>query len=355
LYISGDNWQREHAGLMAGERLNMQLHRLEKAYLENNKRDYEITQAISLSLLNPQALLQLKQTGTCAFIIPEIIYDAIYPGQYKRTIKSVRLTIPCVTGPYTNISAKLTLNDSWVRTKDKLNTDQLKLSENSEDEVKAVKNVSITTSSAQNDSGLFELNFRDERYLPFEGAGAVSSWKLELPSAIRSFNYDTISDVIFHISYTAKDDAAFRTATEQNIANTLTSYAQTTGLLRLFSLKYDFPEAFYKLLNSTDTLQTTSLEVTKNHFPYLFAAKNLSLVKGTVYLKPLSGHTISDGYSVRINSVGVSSWTDFPGEASMKEGALNLNGNPVTTWTIEATGLKKEDLDDLLILIRYRI
>jgi Tc toxin complex TcA C-terminal TcB-binding domain len=33
---------------------------------------------------------------------------------------------------------------------------------------------SIATSSAQNDSGMFELNFRDERYLPFEGAGAIS-------------------------------------------------------------------------------------------------------------------------------------------------------------------------------------
>ena len=40
---------------------------------------------------------------------------------------------------------------------------------------------SIATSHAQNDSGLFELNFRDERYLPFEGAGAVSEWRIELP------------------------------------------------------------------------------------------------------------------------------------------------------------------------------
>jgi hypothetical protein len=29
---------------------------------------------------------------------------------------------------------------------------------------------SIATSNAQNDDGMFELNFRDERYLPFEGA-----------------------------------------------------------------------------------------------------------------------------------------------------------------------------------------
>jgi hypothetical protein len=38
----------------------------------------------------------------------------------------------------------------------------------------------IATSNAQNDSGVFELSFRDERYLPFEGAGAVSEWSLEL-------------------------------------------------------------------------------------------------------------------------------------------------------------------------------
>jgi len=31
------------------------------------------------------------------------------------------------------------------------------------------------------DSGLFNLDFRDERYLPFEGTGAVSSWTFSLP------------------------------------------------------------------------------------------------------------------------------------------------------------------------------
>ena len=40
---------------------------------------------------------------------------------------------------------------------------------------------SIVTSSAQNDSGLFETNLRDERYLPFEDSGVISEWQLELP------------------------------------------------------------------------------------------------------------------------------------------------------------------------------
>lgn len=80
---------------------------------------------------------------------------------------------------------------------------------------------------------MFELNLRDERYLPFEGAGAISTGGLELPSMLRSFNYDTISDVIIYISYTGKDDGAFRTTVENQIAATLTDYATSSRLYPL--------------------------------------------------------------------------------------------------------------------------
>ena len=63
---------------------------------------------------------------------------------------------------------------------------------------------SIVTSNAQNDDGMFETNFRDERYLPFEGAGAISTWNLELPR-LKQFDYKSISDVIIHMSYMAVD------------------------------------------------------------------------------------------------------------------------------------------------------
>lgn len=62
----------------------------------------------------------------------------------------------------------------------------------------------VAVSSAQNDSGVFELNFKDERYLPFEGAGAISKWRLELPT-IRQYDYRTISDAIIHLKYTASE------------------------------------------------------------------------------------------------------------------------------------------------------
>jgi Tc toxin complex TcA C-terminal TcB-binding domain len=64
---------------------------------------------------------------------------------------------------------------------------------------------SIAVSTGQNDSGVFELNFRDERYIPFEGAGVISKWRIELPDTFHEFDYDSITDVVMHLRYTALD------------------------------------------------------------------------------------------------------------------------------------------------------
>jgi receptor-binding and translocation channel-forming TcA subunit of Tc toxin len=58
---------------------------------------------------------------------------------------------------------------------------------------------SIATSTGRNDAGLFEVAFRDERYLPFEGAGAISRWRIELPRETNAFDVDTLSDVVIHL------------------------------------------------------------------------------------------------------------------------------------------------------------
>ena len=105
----------------------------------------------------------------------------------------------------------------------------------------------IAASSAQNDSGMFELNFRDERYLPFEGAGAISTWQLELTQEVqlRQFNYDTISDVILHLRYTSREDVGdFRVAAIKHLNDDLLgniSPLLPLPLYRLFDLMHEFP------------------------------------------------------------------------------------------------------------------
>jgi hypothetical protein len=97
----------------------------------------------------------------------------------------VALTIPCVTGPYTGINATLSQGSAIVRVQapgagyQPWNfvappTGQQVVGS----PVAAVGTSTIVTSSGQNDAGLFEVNFRDERWLPFEGRGAVSTWNL---------------------------------------------------------------------------------------------------------------------------------------------------------------------------------
>ena len=193
-YINFGYWDSLKKGLLSGEKLQYDLRRLETAYLEQNRREFELTKHVSLALLDPLALVKLRETGRCFFRLPEEIFDLDYPGHYFRRIKSVSLTLPCVVGPYTTISCTLRLLKNSIRINTAngdngypRNTDDQGLP--ADDDRFVENNIpvkAIAASNAQNDSGVFELSFRDERYLPFEGAGAVSEWSLELFSDLPS-------------------------------------------------------------------------------------------------------------------------------------------------------------------------
>src|SRR5215217_6723229 len=99
--------------------------------------------------------------------------------------------MPCVVGPYQSLNATLTLLWDKVRTK---STIQGNYRDDVNYELRFGAVQSIATSSGQNDSGLFELNFHDERYLPFEDAGAYSGWRIELPLETNLFNRESLKD-----------------------------------------------------------------------------------------------------------------------------------------------------------------
>jgi hypothetical protein len=142
---------------------------------------------VSLALLDPLALVKLRESGRCFFSLPEEIFDLDYPGHYFRRIKSVSVTLPCIVAPYTTISCALRILKNSIRINTRGDNDYPRNTDDAghpEDDTRFVENnipvKAIATSSGQNDSGVFELSFRDERYLPFEGAGVISDWSLEL-------------------------------------------------------------------------------------------------------------------------------------------------------------------------------
>ena len=109
------NYLTGNEGLLAGEKLYLDLKRMEMAYHDLNQREYELTKHVSLLQVNPVALLQLRTTGRCTVTLPEELFDLDCPSHYFRRIKSVALTIPCVTGPYTSVNCTLTLQKSSIR------------------------------------------------------------------------------------------------------------------------------------------------------------------------------------------------------------------------------------------------
>ncbi len=288
-YIKFNYWDAGRKGLLSGEALSLDIKRMEMAYHENNRREYELTKHVSLRQLDPFALLTLKATGTCEVTLPEWLFDLDGPGHYMRRVKTVSVSVPSVTGPYTSVNCTLTLLKSSLRKSAQLleGAYERQGSEDGRfiDYFGAIQ--SVVTSSGNNDSGLFDTNLRDERVLPFEGAGANSTWRLGLPGSFRQFDYNTISDVILHVRFTAREGGA--RLREKATAHLTTALGQVnaSGLAVLLSLKHDFPDEWHHFVTGSDFAAT----VTRRHFPYFAQGHNINideLTAGTAQVDPVT-------------------------------------------------------------------
>ena len=280
-YINYGYWDSLHKGLLSGEGLMNSLKQMETDYYANNIREYELTRQISLAQLDPAALLQLKANGTCFVNIPEELFDLDYPGHYFRRVKHIAVTIPGVVGPYTPVCLKMTLMNNSVRmianptetpNSYPRNTDSTGAPTNDSrflDNYAAIQY--MATSNGVNDNGLFEMNLHDERYLPFERAGAISTWQLEFPSAYPQFDPETITDLIIHFSYTSRDGGpALQAAATASIQSKLSKAMTAPGLvlMRGFSARRDFPTQWYQFLNPTPgSAQQLMMDITRR-FPF---------------------------------------------------------------------------------------
>lgn len=264
-------------GLLAGEKLYFDIKRMEIAYHEQNQREFELTKHVSLLQLDPLALVQLRTIGRCTLRLPEALFDMDGPGHYFRRIKSAAVSIPCVTGPYASVNCTLTLLKSSIR-KTPIVGDQYARVDAEDDRFSDYYGSmqSIITSSAQNDSGLFETNLRDERYLPFENSGAISEWQLQLPAdpskkEPAQFDYGTISDVILHIRYTARNGGGLlRNGAIANLQK-LIAAGESVGSIRLFSVRHEFPAEWVRFTTQVPGVNQRyelKLDLRPEHYPF---------------------------------------------------------------------------------------
>jgi hypothetical protein len=293
-FVQFGYWDSLRKGLLAGERLFYDLKRMEISYLEENRREFEITKRISLAMLDPAAPLSLKQTGECFVSLPEALFDLDCPGHYMRRLKRVGLTIPCVAGPYTSVNCTLTHLRSSVRTNANLfgGTKHARQANDPRFRDASGSIQAIVTSTGQDDTGLFEPNLRDERYLPFEGAGAISDWHLRLPNPhdFPQFDYDTISDIVLTISYTARDggDPLRGQAVSElkQAANELALANGRRGLFQMFSARHEYVNEWIRFTNPNPANGSHELALTvdQTRFPLVYRNRGVKVDKLQVVL-----------------------------------------------------------------------
>ena len=329
-FIQFNYWDSGRQGLLSGEALYLDVKRMEMAYHENNKRELEMTRHISLRQLDPIALLTFRITGTCTVTIPEWLYDRDCPGHYLRRIKNLSVSVPSVVGPYTGVNCAVTLQSSTVRTSPAL-INGVYARDTSQDDSRFIDYYGSTdvvvTSSAMNDSGLFETNLRDERFLPFEGAGAVCTLTLALPSKVRAFDYMTVPDVILHVRYTSRDGGgALASQSTTELVEMLDTKGQAAQAL-LFCLRYDFPTEWSAFINASGAFQVT---LDKQLFPYAVQSANVLTVDAVTLYAGTDGKVVSvtpavdaGALSTGLNSPAAAATLTLPADPNVMKRVLS--------------------------------
>lgn len=206
-------WNASCRGLGAGEQLKVNLLQMQAGYVQRHQRDLEIRKTLSLRTLKQQDANSLTnktwdeiktelQSGKCEFEMTHTMFESDYAGQlhYLRRIKTISISLPAVLGPYDNVRAILPQTSSEVHL-DRASPPK---------SIKDLRvNQQIALSGGIDDSGMFTLNFNDERYLPFEYTGAISKWCLTFPNPQGQKQLlDSLNDIIVHVCYTARAGAA---------------------------------------------------------------------------------------------------------------------------------------------------
>jgi hypothetical protein len=246
-FIQFGYWDSLHKGLLAGETLNHDLRRLQASYLALNQRRFELSRFVSLGSLTTASgnpLQDLLVKGSCDFDLTEALFDGDYPGHYNRRLTRVSVSVVYPSpGKFDNIKATLTLVANKVRIQPDLTGGYAEAPGNNDPRFiysYAANAQKIATGNAQDDPGLFisaiASNIADQRYLPFENAGAVSSWHLEMPQLNNEVDLSTVGDVVLHLYYTALDGGAdLQAAASQAWLDSL----PTSGI-KVFSALNDF-------------------------------------------------------------------------------------------------------------------
>ncbi len=337
-FVNGMYWNSNYKGLLAGEKLGLDIDRMEKAYIETNQRRFEITKSVSLLDLDPMAFLDLKTKGSCMISLPEALFDYDFQGHYCRQIKTISISfdIPegqTVNATLTQLSHKTILEPDPKAVKFLLNPKDAEPT-TIRSNWRANQQIALSkVDEYEDNNGLFELRFDDERYLPFEGTGAVSNWLLEINGRRGSFNPDELVDVLVNIKYTALQGG-------QVFGDAVRGMLKPYQTVKFIDLNFDFHNEWLAFLaNDNDTLD---LDVSRELFPAMANGKVTGIFARLDLLEKANISLIlNKDDSMQLKD---QKFTETPGLSISSKGSK---------WTLKVKGDKKK-LKNVLLLAAYK-
>jgi hypothetical protein len=199
---------------------------------------------------------------------------------------------------------------------------------------------------------MFELSFRDERYLPFEFAGAISRWRIELPLENNRFDLDTLSDVVLHLNYTSREGGDIL----RMAANEVSQRHLPGDGLRFFDIKQEFPEEWHHFQSHPEDERSPrklELRLSGSMFPYIpchgdLWVHQLHIFFETREAKPNSCRTIEllighrereeDECEYTMHNIYCSSSSEWP---CIYHGVINLKLGPLSRTGHHLLGILK--------------
>jgi len=105
------------------------------------------------------------------------------------------------------------------------------------------------------------------------------------PEDYPTFDYATISDVILHVRYTARQGVD--SIKVKQVLDKLFQQANQAGLALIFSLRHDFPTEWAAFVNSPNDF---TAKIRRDNFPYFTQRKQITIVAFELYGQDVTKH-----------------------------------------------------------------
>jgi hypothetical protein len=334
-FIRPSYWDSRRAGLLAAETLALDLERLGKAYYDTDTRGLEITKQVSLRELNPLALLQLRRSGSCEFTLTEAEFDHDFPGHYCRQLRT--LTVAFLDADRQPLWVNATLTQLTHKTVLQADTRAVQHlldpkgppPESVRADWRPSQEIALSQVDGDN-NGLFELRYDDDRYLPFERTGAVSTWRLQRSGRLTAHP----DDVVITVKYTALNGGTV-------FANAVRGMLRPYPAARFIDVAREFPDEWTAFL--TEDTRELRLPLTPDLFPGM-GSRQIGAIYPT--------YDVADGTTARLTLNGNQNVT--LNDATLQETpGLTIGADPSSPLTFVLDG-DKEALHNVGLVLTYQ-